>query len=99
MLWGYIMINKKLLLLAIFLMSMVAISAASAAENSTDEKTEIRPAEIHNPAGKEETAQPRAGSPFQSPSCFFHHRICFLTSAGAVEPKLFIARTAPAASR
>ena len=31
------MVNKKLLLLAVFLMSMVAISAASAAENTTDE--------------------------------------------------------------
>ena len=35
------MINKKLLLLAVFLMSMVAISAASAAENTTDEISEV----------------------------------------------------------
>lgn len=35
------MINKKLLLLAVFLMSMVAISAASAAENTTDEIGEV----------------------------------------------------------
>lgn len=33
--------NKKLLLLAVFLMSMVAISAASAAENTTDEISEV----------------------------------------------------------
>ena len=35
------MVNKKLLLLAVFLMSMVAISAASAAENTTDEISEV----------------------------------------------------------
>ena len=36
------MVNKKLLLLAVFLMSMVAISAASAAENTTDEISEVQ---------------------------------------------------------